>query len=304
MILLWGLPQDAPMRLVRDALVRMGAPFLFLNQADVLETHVEAEYAPSVTGVLSVGDREYRLEDIGAIYLRPYDFREFSRLSHLDASSPQWRHALAVEDVLWGLADLAEAVVVNRPSAMRSNSSKPYQCRLIEAHGFKVPETLITTDASAARWFRDQHREVVYKSISGQRSIVNRLGDEHEYRMADLRWCPTQFQCWVPGVDHRVHVVGKQVFAVRVLSDAVDYRYGSTRMEPCELPGDVAARCLSVARGLGLLLAGIDLRRTPEGEWVCFEVNPSPAYSCYEFLDRRMSLAVASLLMGCEARPT
>jgi hypothetical protein len=129
MILLWGLPQDAPLRLVRDALVQRGAPFLFLNQADLLETHVEVEYTPSITGVVSISGREYRLEDIGAIYLRPYDFRDFPQLSHLDANSSQWRHALAAEDALWGLADLAEAVVVNRPSAMRSNSSKPYQCR-------------------------------------------------------------------------------------------------------------------------------------------------------------------------------
>ncbi len=63
---------------------------------------------------------------------------------------------------------------------MRSNASKPYQCRLIEAHGFKVPETLITTDASAARWFRDQHREVVYKSIRS-RVVLPNIGhvDEH-----------------------------------------------------------------------------------------------------------------------------
>lgn len=271
MILLWGLPQDTPLRLVRDVLAQEEASFVFLNQADLLDTHVEVEYAPSATGVLSVGDRAYRLENIRAIYLRPYDFREFPDLSHLDANSPQWRHAHAVEDLLWGFAELAEAVVVNRPSAMQSNSSKPYQCRLIEAHGFRVPETLITTDASAARRFHDQHRWVIYKSISGQRSIVNRLGDEHESRMADLRWCPTQFQCWVPGVDHRVHVIGEQVFVMRVLSDAVDYRYGLARVEPCQVPNDVAARCLSLVRSLGLLFAGVDLRRTTDGEWVCFE---------------------------------
>jgi glutathione synthase/RimK-type ligase-like ATP-grasp enzyme len=31
-----------------------------------------------------------------------------------------------------------------------------------------------------------------------------------------------------------------------------------------------------------LVVAGIDLRRTPEGRWVCFEVNPSPAFVYYE----------------------
>jgi D-alanine-D-alanine ligase-like ATP-grasp enzyme len=31
-----------------------------------------------------------------------------------------------------------------------------------------------------------------------------------------------------------------------------------------------------------LHVAGIDLRRTPDGEWYCFEVNPSPAFLYYE----------------------
>jgi len=33
---------------------------------------------------------------------------------------------------------------------------------------------------------------------------------------------------------------------------------------------------------MGLGFAGIDLRRTPDGELICFEVNPSPAFSYYE----------------------
>ena len=42
--------------------------------------------------------------------------------------------------------------------------------------------------------------------------------------------------------------------------------------------------------GSSLPLAGIDLRRTPDGRYVCFEVNPSPAFSFYE---RRTGLPIA-----------
>jgi len=35
-------------------------------------------------------------------------------------------------------------------------------------------------------------------------------------------------------------------------------------------------------RALSLALAGIDLKRTPDGAWYCFEANPSPAYSYYQ----------------------
>ena len=48
---------------------------------------------------------------------------------------------------------------------------------------------------------------------------------------------------------------------------------------------------------MNLPLAGIDLRRTPQGEWYCFEVNPSPAFTYYEQITGQpISQAVALLL--------
>ena len=50
---------------------------------------------------------------------------------------------------------------------------------------------------------------------------------------------------------------------------------------------------------LRLPLTGIDLRRTPEGDWYCFEANPSPAFTYYERLaGQPMTAAVASYLLG------
>ena len=60
---------------------------------------------------------------------------------------------------------------------MASNNSKPYQALLIQALGFAVPETLVTTDPDAVLAFWQRHGTVVYKSNSGIRSIVSRLTD-------------------------------------------------------------------------------------------------------------------------------
>ena len=35
---------------------------------------------------------------------------------------------------------------------------------------------------------------------------------------------------------------------------------------------------------MGLYLSGIDLRRTEDNRYYCFEVNPSPAFTWYEML--------------------
>ena len=53
-------------------------------------------------------------------------------------------------------------------------------------------------------------------------------------------------------------------------------------IQAVELPADCAARCRDLARALELPFSGIDLRRTPEGTWYCFEVNTSPGFFYFE----------------------
>ena len=70
-------------------------------------------------------------------------------------------------------------------------------------------------------------------------------------------------------------------------------------MTPVELPPAVADACVSVTRELGLTMSGIDLKRTPNDEWYCFEVNPSPAYSFFQELGGQpIADALVKLLAG------
>jgi glutathione synthase/RimK-type ligase-like ATP-grasp enzyme len=48
---------------------------------------------------------------------------------------------------------------------------------------------------------------------------------------------------------------------------------------------------------MDLVLTGIDLKRTPEGAYYCFEANPSPGFLYYEqHSGQPISLALAELL--------
>jgi glutathione synthase/RimK-type ligase-like ATP-grasp enzyme len=103
-----------------------------------------------------------------------------------------------------------------------------------------------------------------------RRSIVSLLQDES--RLEHVSTCPTQFQQYVPGVDYRVHVVGDELFACRIESSAIDYRYvswagQSTQVRPATRPDGVAQKCRSLCVALGLGLAGIDLRQDADGRW-------------------------------------
>jgi glutathione synthase/RimK-type ligase-like ATP-grasp enzyme len=65
------------------------------------------------------------------------------------------------------------------------------------------------------------------------------------------------------------------------------------------LPAEVEARCRETARALDLPVAGLDLRRTPDGAWYCFEVNPSPCFTYYErHTGQPITAALAGYLMG------
>lgn len=304
MILLWGMWRDSPLAAIHSALARRGATVVWVNQEAALETDIELAIDAEVSGSLQTCGLTIALEQVRAAYLRPYNSRQLPSMIDAGTGSTIWQHTQNLEDILLTWADLSPALVVNPPAAAASNNSKPYQAQLIRAAGFKTPDTLITTDADAVRAFWQQHKEIIYKSVSGARSIVSRFTPQHLARLEHVRWCPTQFQERVPGTDYRVHVVGAEVFACEIRTPADDYRYASREgvdvsIVPCTLPIDCASKCIELSRKLNLHLTGIDLRLTPDGEWYCFEVNPSPGFTYYqEATEQPIDQAIASLLMN------
>jgi RimK-like ATP-grasp domain len=303
MILVWGLPGDSPIAQVHAALEAIGEPTFFLDQRRAPETRAQLRVQPAVSGWLEVDSQTLDLTAVRGAYVRPYDSRRLRAVASAGPESPEWEAALKVEDVLLSFCELSPALVVNRPSAMAANGSKPFQTRMIASLGFRVPETLVTTDPEAAAKFWQRHERVVYKSISGVRSVVTRLTREHEERLRNVSWCPTQFQQWIAGEDVRVHVVGDEVFSCRVKSAADDYRYAcgnaAVSVEPVELPLEVAERCVSAARAMQLPVAGLDLRYSSAGDWYCFEVNPSPGFSYFQRqTGQQIDAAIAALLAG------
>jgi hypothetical protein len=286
-ILLWGLPNEEPFAMVRRALQDAGGDVFVLDQRLIPRTRIELSANGAVSGELRVDGARLAFDQVRAAYHRPYETAALPVVRRAGVGSPLHQHAIGVEVLLSTWLDLADASVVSRPSLMASNNSKPYQATVIAEAGFSVPATLITTCQDAARAFWDEHGDVVYKSVSGTRSIVSRLDQSHLDRLRHVASCPTQLQAFVPGVDVRAHVVGADVFACEVRSDADDYRYASrsggiARLRATSLPADVEDRCRTLAAALGLPVTGLDLRRTPEGEWFCFEANPSPGFSWYE----------------------
>jgi glutathione synthase/RimK-type ligase-like ATP-grasp enzyme len=287
MILLCGIPTERPIAMVAGALDALGAPYLWFNQRRFDEMNLDARLdGAEVRGTLRVNGSSVALESVRGVYTRMMDHRQLPELRG-EGDSARAQKCAELHAAMQQWLEITPARVINRTTAMASNASKPYQAQLIRRHGFSIPETLITNDPELVHEFRARHGTIVYKSISGIRSIVRPLTDEDLSRLDSIRWCPTQFQQFVPGMNIRVHVIGEEVLATAAVTSAVDYRYASrddteTQLEPIELSDELRARCVALAASLGLEFAGIDLKRTDDGEIYCFEVNPSPGFSYFE----------------------
>lgn len=305
--MLWGLSGDPPFDSIRRELERRGAAHVAFDQRRARESKFDLAMSDGLRGRITLGGDELDIDEIGAFYLRPYDIRHVIR-DIGDFSTKAQHAAMAVQQRLFIWAEVADALVINRPSAMSSNSSKPYQETLISRSGFSIPATLVTTTPDAAREFIAQHGQVIYKSVSDARSMVTRISETDCEALDDVANCPTQFQAYVRGTDWRVHVVGDSVFASVILCAADDYRSAevdgfSLEIRSGALPPRIAARCHALAHSLDLPLAGIDLRRTADDEWFCFEVNPAPAFTYYEqATGQPMSAAVATMLCEFDER--
>jgi glutathione synthase/RimK-type ligase-like ATP-grasp enzyme len=288
-VLVWGPSDDPPIMRIVAALEERSADVVHLDDRDLGTLRYDVALAAHPSGWFKLAGREVALEDLHGIYLRPRD--------------PTQGAAVTASAALLAVAATMPGAVVNRPTAGASNLSKPFQLRLIATAGLDVPETLVTTDPVAARDFLAAHGRLVYKSVSGVRSIVGTLDGSDAERLEGVRTGPVQLQRWVDGLDVRVHVVGDRWFATVIESHVDDYRYAAREgeevsMAPYEIPAALGDRLVALTRRMGLLVSGVDLRLTSNGTWYCFEVNPSPGFTFYEDgTGQPIAEAIAALLM-------
>ena len=289
MILVCGGLADIVTELFCSRLESMRTPYRLLDLGRFPEG-VEVEWiwnSGEVSGFIRTGDWTLDLASVTGVFVRYLGMDGHAPFTTV----PTGHEHTALSEAQCGLVALVESLtcpVANKASVSMSNCSKPYQALLVRESGLLTPPTLITNDPDAALRFWDEcgHR-VIFKSLSGVRSTVRELDEGDRDRLPLLRYGPAQFQKFLAGDNIRVHTVGTEAIATRIRSGAVDYRYAShqgsrAELEPTELPPAVVEACVGLSQQMGLLLAGIDLKETPEGEYYCFEVNPSPGFAYYE----------------------
>lgn len=205
---------------------------------------------------------------------------------------------------IYGVLDALACPWMNPHLADEAAHRKPYQWSIARELGLKLPRTLVTTQARAAREFiqRVGVRRVVFKAFlaSIEEWRETRLVEEQDVDRLDLvRYAPVIFQEYVPGVDLRITLVGEKIFAAEIdarhTSYPLDMRMvvGEGVVSAVELPVALRERLLALQRRLGLRYGAIDMRRTDDGEYVFLEVNPAGQWL---FVERRTGLPISRAL--------
>src|SRR5262249_2001461 len=144
-------------------------------------------------------------------------------------------------------------------------------------------------------------KNVIFKPVRGW-AYTERLTDEllTPKRLKMLSKSPIKLQEMIPGQDIRFYLVKDELFAMEIRSDALDFRENPDAPHvPLTLPDETVDDCRRLAETLGLIFTGIDLRRTPDGEYVFFEGNPTPLFildeqtSGYPISTRLIDLLIA-----------
>jgi glutathione synthase/RimK-type ligase-like ATP-grasp enzyme len=291
MILITGIPSEPPAQLVTDAAEKANIPYLFFNQrnAHLYELSLKYEHN-NFKGVLQIDGVDYDLFKITGMYIRMMDnyfLPEVRNKVFNYVGENQTNKSDIIHRQLLNWMEATSCRILNRPWDMLSNLSKPYQAQLISEAGFLIPPTCITNVPEKVLEFKKESSEIIFKSISSIRSIVKELDTSRMKSLNRVRYLPTQFQKKLEGTNIRVHVVGDVLFATKIESSVVDYRYAGRENEEChltcfELPPAIKKGCFKLSKILNLHLCGIDLFLTNKNEYYCFEVNPSPGYSYYQ----------------------
>lgn len=206
---------------------------------------------------------------------------------------------------LW--LQLSDRYWVNPYDAAILANSKPYQLRIAEQTGFRIPRTIMTTvPADAIEFAQGLDTPVVYKPFTpysmtkhedrgDYREIYTTVvtADEIRSRSKQIKLAPCIFQEYIPkDFEVRATVVGESIFAAKIESQRSerakhDWRHYDLKNTPhgiARLPGDIEEKIFRLMRNMRLSFGCLDFIVTPDGEYVFLEVNQAGQWYWIESL--------------------
>jgi glutathione synthase/RimK-type ligase-like ATP-grasp enzyme len=194
---------------------------------------------------------------------------------------------------------------INHPDAEDRAILKTTQLYTARMLGFQIPETLIGNNVKLIRQFvMDHPGGVVHKSFHSHSweddngsctvSRTSKITLAQLENNFSVRACPSIYQAEIEKkYELRVTVIGGTVLASLIDSQrggsTVDWRHdgerGRTNLSTTEIEPELAERCRTLCRQLGLAFGCIDLIVTPRDEVVFLEINCAGQFLFNELAD-------------------
>jgi glutathione synthase/RimK-type ligase-like ATP-grasp enzyme len=210
--------------------------------------------------------------------------------------------------------------IMSDPAAAWRAEHKPFQLRAAQNSGFRIPRTLISNDPDQIRaTYREFGGQMIVKPVrtgyvdlgEEQRAIyTSRVLKEHLEHLDEARFSPSIYQPLIAKrCDVRVTYVGGRLFIAEIDSQTdpaahIDWRRTSNPQLPhhrAVLPEPIERSVLRLMEDLQLQFGAIDLIRTPGGEYIFLEVNPSGQWLWLDdILDFGITSAVGDWLVGSD----
>ncbi|OGH03502.1 MAG: hypothetical protein A2600_12345 [Candidatus Lambdaproteobacteria bacterium RIFOXYD1_FULL_56_27] len=307
-LLLTGI-YDFSADLVAVQLRSDGIPFLRLNREQMHEFRFELDAATPRLHVVEPesGNSWFIDNELVSVWFRQPVFLRNTPSMPLSPeeqlSRSQWmgflRAMCVFDNARW----------MNWPQATYLAESKPYQLLVAGRCGFALPPTSIGNVLPSA--FREAKKEQILKSVD---SVLLKDGQDCLFTFStqvEPALLQTQQLTQVPFIlqeyvadktDIRVTVIGKKIFAVKILSKGkpIQGDWRITKKDQLEytdfsLPLSVEKACFELTSILGLNYSAIDLLETKDG-FIFLEVNPTGEWGWLKSDSRPLDREIASWL--------
>jgi MvdC family ATP-grasp ribosomal peptide maturase len=299
---------------VAAALLRRGAiPFRLNTDLFPLEIRLSAKLTPDgLRHFIRDGDATLDADQVRAVWARKIWTPKMD-----ERLGPEF-HEMCIREsysMLCGFLDYFHAARwINDPQRSQDAENKLRQLRLAKDCGLIIPRTLATNDPEQARaFFKELDGKMVAKllrplSVSmGQAPLFVYTSDVREEDIAEaelLRHSPMVFQERIPkATELRIAYVDGDCFAGAIdasgsLKGQTDWRLSGPDESPwlaVEISKVIAVRLRALMNKLGLVYGAIDMIKTPDGEHVFLEVNPSGEWG---MLERDLNYPISEALAG------
>lgn len=214
--------------------------------------------------------------------------------------------------LLHGALSSLDVPILNDPYAQMRAGRKPFQLSVAHHLGLNIPATIISNDPQAIQAFWErQGRNCIFKTLTpmeGRLLETRRLTSADFDEIDKVRHAPIIVQEIVQGLDIRINVIGNQIFGAEAAPTTqeaeLDCRIDpQVKWEKHAIDEALQRNLKAFVRRLGLQYGSIDMRRTPEGRYVFFEINPSGQFLFIEIdTGHPLCNAMAAMLLTARSK--